>query len=410
MTESPSSLWIRAAIAFALLLAAGSVRAQAPGPITWFDSFEDDNKAWSNGTPEIGKGVRPNTKALKLGKASWDANLAWVWSGKIGQFKLPGATDINKVYVGFRVFGKGIDQVRIEFNDGAKGYTYRYTSTTNDRWFDVTTPMGQARSGVTRMPNDFKLSQIKIFIVGGAGMPEVWIDDFIVTTGATPEQLWNVALAEEIKRAQLEAQADVDGFRISTKTIENAKDALRRPSGRTKPRTILPLAPGKHEAAFPALVAANVPRTEMTKAVLPEGLNLNGFAELRALLPYVLSKTESETVLLAMPAAAWKASSSASDAQRISSRCLQAGVLPIWVLPSAPAGATDAQKKGHKDFLTRVGRQLEESGAPWIDATFATQCAADKMDGADLNETGLAEVAKLAEKALKHATETIRRR
>ncbi|MCZ7648205.1 MAG: hypothetical protein M5U26_23590 [Planctomycetota bacterium] len=389
------------------------VQAQAQSPILWFDSFEDEGKPWRGGTNEPGLGVRPNTKGRKLVKSSWDDKIAWTWTADVGKYKLPGALNINQVFVGFRVYGKGLSHINVEFNDGAKGYSVRYNQTSEEKWFDVTTAMGQARSGASRMPNDFKLAQLKIFVYGSAGTPDVRIDDFILTVMQPAEQLWPMALAQEIKRAKREAAPDVDGFAVTTAMIENAKEAMRRPLGRPQARTLLPLAFGPHAAEFPAAVQAAAGRLTVTKGELPGKLALDDMKDLRALLPYVLAKTQSETVLIAPTTRAWKAGGGlipALDAKIVSQRCLKAGVVPIWVLPALPPGSDAGAKRQHDELVGRIARALEEAGAPWIDGSFAVKDNAALIEKGELTAGGLKASTAVLEAALKHIDEHIRRR
>jgi len=406
---------LRAAV---LLLAAslgGTQQARAGaagqgGPILFFDSFEKANKYWNGGKNGNEKSARPQGSSRKLDVAPWDKDKKTVWAqfraGESG-LKLTGAL-AEQLFVGFQLFCDDAKEIQIGLNDG---YGFSQPEPKGGNWVPVSCCLRQClNKGKKHPPPELQIREISIVVVSKSGKtPVAYIDDFIVTGGATPEACWPAALAAEGERQKRVTDPASTGFTFNDDMETALEEALHKAASRPEAGSVLAITFGKSAGAFSDAVKEANPRRRLAAFQGPEGLKLGSVNDLRLFLPCAMSKSGGEMVLLMPPPKAMMWANPA-DAALITKRCLAAGSIPVWILPTLPNGAKEDDVKKLNGANAAVGKEVNKLGAPTVDARFALKDVAQAWDGGDLNAAGCQAVAKVASAAMAHVDRFVRGR
>ncbi len=381
--------------------------------VLYFESFEGEGPGiWNIGTIQDKVVQTPGSHALKLAafeekeqSTRGEANI----SG-LGPFHLMGGLRPSDVKLQFMIWAEATGKVVTSMGDD-KGWFSETTSVGKAQtWTTISMDLAELYNGHQIMRETGVLNQIRVaFKPNTPKQTAVYIDEFVIINGLRPPEVLPRLLAVENKRSEVFRMAPRDGYSFNYIGQEALQNAIKSPRGKRKAKTVLVLA-SRTEDVEPLKAALTAAQTKAKSefrfvfAEAPDGSPVTGLEDMHTLLQYNLQKSEAEMALLVLGHSdvADGVTPGSETIRVIQERALESGVIPI--VCNAPPGMTSiAKDRTNLDRLySAAATASRQTGAPWVDIAFAYKDNAAALDKGELSAIGLANLADLAVKSLRH--------
>jgi hypothetical protein len=389
--------------------------------VLFFDSFEGEGPGiWTNGSVQDKVVQAPGTHSLKMvvneekdQSLQAEGNL-----GNLGAFRLPGGLRVTDIKFQFMIWAENVGKVTTYFGDDKFMYQQVTSISKAQTWTTVTMDLAEFSFGHATIKESTVLTKLKIVFVPQHAKPgTAYIDDVVISNAVKPVELLPRVLAIEAKRAEVLRMSSRDGFSFNYLGQELLQNAIKSFRARKKAKTVLVIAsrPEDAETYKAALTAAQTKVRgadfRFVFAEAPDGSPVCGLNDMHTLLQYNLQKSEAELAFLILgPSSVADGFTPGSETVRvIQERALESGVVPV--VCAVPPNITSVQKdRTNLDRLySAVLTASKQTGAPWVDMGFAYKDNAAAIEKGDLSAVGVANLAELAIKALKHVDQFVLR-
>lgn len=382
--------------------------------VLYFESFEGEGPGiWSIGTIQDKVVQTPGSHSLKLAAyeekeqtTRGEASLA-----ALGSFHLMGGLRPSDIKFQFMIWAEAPGKVVTSMGDDAKGWYSETTSVGKGQtWTTISMDLAELYNGHQILRETGVLNQIRIvFKPNTPKQTAAFIDELVLVNVLRPPEVMPHLLSVENKRSEVFRMAPRDGFAFNYYGQELLQNAVKAPHGRRKAKTVLVLAsrPEDTEPLKAALAAAQTKAKSdfhFVFAEAPDGSPVAGLDDMHTLLQYNLQKSEAEMALLVLGRAdvADGTTPGSETIRVIQERALESGVVPI--VCAVPPGMTSVAKdRTNLDRLYSAAITASRmTGAPWVDIAFTYKDNAAALDKGELSAVGLASLADLSIKTLRH--------
>jgi hypothetical protein len=378
--------------------------------VLFYESFEGATTAFKNGKVDAETVQFPNTHSFKLQEADWGRNDKWVYGYVENTVPFPAGLDPNDVHIQFSIWSDDPSlELLVRLKNG--DFEDKPRLPKPKTWCPIAIKLNDTTKDKKRPTKDSSFTRMEFGLKprDKNKLPNVFIDDVIVTTGVKPAMVLPRVAAAAVKSAAATRTADKDGFSFSPQAADALEAAYKPFKGRQKARTVVVIGGrGKDTEELIKGMTAAAPKVKATgfsllPAPTPDTQPVVGLDGMRTLLPYAIHKTDAECVLLVLSFADSQAPGRSTDAVRVAmDRAFEMGCIPIVCLPAAPGNISKQAKTKLDGLTTTVTNFCNQHGLPWMDAATCAKKVEKAMDGNELNAAGVEAVAGVAMEAIKH--------
>lgn len=344
--------------------------------LLWHTEFDESpdmaKKLFEKGTIKTGKPNAEGDSMIALGASGPKATEAEC-SIQIGTTpaRFPDKLNPNQIYLLFNIWSNEPGKVEVTARAGVEASDL-LTLPKTGIWCTMKVSLGAMSGRGGRIKPDAITSTIRLKFrpTRTEKAPEVYVDKFLVCYQMPPEQVALILGAWQAKMSQLRKSVQTDGF-CYDEQMHAAMQRMKQQSNHRGPALVmLPLPADKTDAEAGWTAAAQESKMRGVKFEIaqdPRGLPLAGLAETRAFLPYLLDKTDAQSVMLVITRdEAMQTANAAEVLRMIVTRLQNAHCAPFVCLPADEDG-----NKKLKDFLTAGIKLCDELSVPYVDQGFA---------------------------------------
>ena len=411
-------------LAFAgVALAEDSPHATENPNVLWYENFEGKSTTFDSGEISTVHASIEGGHAYKLGRGDADSKVV---SASVdlsaSTLKVPGGHDPRKINIQFMLWTEASGTLTFTVQTEKVSFTASKIMQQTKRWALFSVRSDDLRDEKGKRPGiDESWTSIEIQFDPGIQklIPEVYIDDFLVSFDVSPAAVKQIVAERDRARALIQRSVDVSGFEFSPNSPSVLKNALK--AARTQAR---PVSSAHSEKNFTAAVIGPTPQESemLAKLCAAAGKSLGysfaacqgaddkiigGFDAAGKNLTEILQKTPAQFALLVIgPSDVSEADAATEKTGRIIERALAAGCIPILCLPPVVAANLSAEEQGLlQTFNVAVSAECDKRSIPYIDESFALK-AADMAS--TWTPTALDGLAKLSVSCIKHISQNVK--
>jgi len=321
------------------------------------------------------------------------------------KIKIPGVHKLGQIAVHFSVWAE--DAGELQVSSGGKPIG-RLSIPTAKKWTPLTVHFNDlARTAPNDAVNDVHMLYIARTAVTSQ---KVCLDDVLVAAGtAKPAEVMPLIQALRKRQKDIEKTTAKDGFVFSPLNVDALRNALAASGRRRSGKSIIVMAPrsgdgrGLVKALNDAAAKGKLTGYTFVPAVAPDNSPVGGLADMRMLARYNMEKVSSQFMLLVVGYNDARAPGRVDESVRVVlERVVAAGCIPIVSLPPLVPALSSTDKTKLESFENAVGKVCATRGVTVIEAASALKDVAAPLKDGELNEAGLAGVAKVSVDAVRH--------